>query len=180
MRSTEPEKMPIFTSKAFDSLRLTDYMFLTLRPADIILSLVAESDFSLVSSRLLSSPLLQIRWEKNITLGEPPGFLHSWWWWVSLLVYEEKLVLSCLILIQQNYPFHFLCKQFLQYMSQAASPPLLPHSYALIDRALVSNPALHNLLPSYAQTVASFELSWSEGSCKSHNKNLNILNSYFM
>ena len=22
----------------------------------------------------------QIRWEKNITLGEPPGFLHSWWW----------------------------------------------------------------------------------------------------
>lgn len=27
----------------------------------------------------LPSPL-QIRWEKNITLGEPPGFLHSWWW----------------------------------------------------------------------------------------------------
>ena len=23
--------------------------------------------------------LFQIRWEKNITLGEPPGFLHSWW-----------------------------------------------------------------------------------------------------
>ncbi|XP_076353374.1 single-stranded DNA-binding protein 3-like isoform X34 [Tachypleus tridentatus] len=23
--------------------------------------------------------LLFIRWEKNITLGEPPGFLHSWW-----------------------------------------------------------------------------------------------------
>ncbi|KYQ51048.1 Single-stranded DNA-binding protein 3, partial [Trachymyrmex zeteki] len=22
---------------------------------------------------------LLIRWEKNITLGEPPGFLHSWW-----------------------------------------------------------------------------------------------------
>ncbi|XP_060594495.1 single-stranded DNA-binding protein 3-like isoform X4 [Ruditapes philippinarum] len=21
----------------------------------------------------------KIRWEKNITLGEPPGFLHSWW-----------------------------------------------------------------------------------------------------
>lgn len=28
----------------------------------------------------LSPPFLQIRWEKNITLGEPPGFLHSWWW----------------------------------------------------------------------------------------------------
>ncbi|KAK2087739.1 hypothetical protein P7K49_033646 [Saguinus oedipus] len=26
---------------------------------------------------------LQIRWEKNITLGEPPGFLHSWWWCVQ-------------------------------------------------------------------------------------------------
>lgn len=25
-------------------------------------------------------PSVQIRWEKNITLGEPPGFLHSWWW----------------------------------------------------------------------------------------------------
>ncbi|MFT7798779.1 hypothetical protein Z043-111005 [Arapaima gigas] len=22
---------------------------------------------------------MSIRWEKNITLGEPPGFLHSWW-----------------------------------------------------------------------------------------------------
>ena len=29
----------------------------------------------------LPSPV-QIRWEKNITLGEPPGFLHSWWWYV--------------------------------------------------------------------------------------------------
>ncbi|TRY62359.1 hypothetical protein DNTS_025885 [Danionella cerebrum] len=29
--------------------------------------------------------LMQIRWEKNITLGEPPGFLHSWWWYVSIL-----------------------------------------------------------------------------------------------
>lgn len=67
-------KLPIFTSEAIDSLRLTDYMFLTPGPADIILSLVAVSDFS------LSSTLLQIRWEKNITLGEPPGFLHSWWW----------------------------------------------------------------------------------------------------
>lgn len=82
-------------------------MFLTLRPADIILSVVAESDLSpfltslflsfsffstLLSFRpltysLLSPLLLQIRWEKNITLGEPPGFLHSWWWWVSLLLY---------------------------------------------------------------------------------------------
>ncbi|XP_065199798.1 single-stranded DNA-binding protein 3-like isoform X1 [Planococcus citri] len=23
--------------------------------------------------------LTEIRWEKNISLGEPPGFLHSWW-----------------------------------------------------------------------------------------------------
>ncbi|XP_055474695.1 single-stranded DNA-binding protein 4 isoform X4 [Psammomys obesus] len=28
---------------------------------------------------LSSLPPPQIRWEKNITLGEPPGFLHSWW-----------------------------------------------------------------------------------------------------
>jgi len=31
---------------------------------------------------LFLSVSVQIRWEKNITLGEPPGFLHSWWWWV--------------------------------------------------------------------------------------------------
>ena len=31
---------------------------------------------------------LQIRWEKNITLGEPPGFLHSWWWLV--FVYAHR------------------------------------------------------------------------------------------
>lgn len=31
--------------------------------------------------------LSEIRWEKNITLGEPPGFLHSWWWWVILSLY---------------------------------------------------------------------------------------------
>nr|CAH7742386.1 unnamed protein product [Callosobruchus chinensis] len=29
--------------------------------------------------------LSEIRWEKNITLGEPPGFLHSWWWYVDTL-----------------------------------------------------------------------------------------------
>jgi len=23
--------------------------------------------------------LNEIRWDKNISLGEPPGFLHSWW-----------------------------------------------------------------------------------------------------
>uniref|UniRef100_A0A2K6G2U0 Single stranded DNA binding protein 2 n=1 Tax=Propithecus coquereli TaxID=379532 RepID=A0A2K6G2U0_PROCO len=27
--------------------------------------------------------LSEIRWEKNITLGEPPGFLHSWWPFMS-------------------------------------------------------------------------------------------------
>ncbi len=48
-------KMPIFTLEAIDSLRLTDYMFLTPGPADIIRSLVAESDFSL-SSPLFSFP----------------------------------------------------------------------------------------------------------------------------
>ncbi|GFT30397.1 single-stranded DNA-binding protein 3 [Trichonephila clavipes] len=29
--------------------------------------------------------LSEIRWEKNITLGEPPGFLHSWWCSMSKL-----------------------------------------------------------------------------------------------
>ena len=31
------------------------------------------------ASKHLCPQSLQIRWEKNITLGEPPGFLHSWW-----------------------------------------------------------------------------------------------------
>lgn len=89
MEIDRARKMPIFTSEATDSLRQTDYMFLTSGPADIILSLVAATDFSsLPSSSFVSfsfpslafSFLFQIRWEKNITLGEPPGFLHSWWW----------------------------------------------------------------------------------------------------
>lgn len=32
----------------------------------------------------------QIRWEKNITLGEPPGFLHSWWWYVYVEVLSSS------------------------------------------------------------------------------------------
>ncbi|XP_071799159.1 single-stranded DNA-binding protein 3-like isoform X4 [Asterias amurensis] len=31
------------------------------------------------SAQTFLSEASQIRWEKNITLGEPPGFLHSWW-----------------------------------------------------------------------------------------------------
>lgn len=50
------------------------------------------------------SPSNQIRWEKNITLGEPPGFLHSWWWWVFFCdislhhwaLYLKKIYFPCL------------------------------------------------------------------------------------
>ncbi|XP_035793419.1 single-stranded DNA-binding protein 3 isoform X6 [Anopheles aquasalis] len=31
------------------------------------------------ASKAAQTFLSEIRWEKNITLGEPPGFLHSWW-----------------------------------------------------------------------------------------------------
>ncbi|ELT90041.1 hypothetical protein CAPTEDRAFT_126314 [Capitella teleta] len=31
------------------------------------------------ASKSAQTFLSEIRWEKNITLGEPPGFLHSWW-----------------------------------------------------------------------------------------------------
>ena len=37
---------------------------------------------------------LQIRWEKNITLGEPPGFLHSWWWWVLVIPIVVLIVVT--------------------------------------------------------------------------------------
>lgn len=52
MRWHRTREMPFFTSEALDTLRRTDYTFLTPGPADIILSLVAESDFC----ALLSSP----------------------------------------------------------------------------------------------------------------------------
>lgn len=39
---------------------------------------------SVFSSHAPPLPSSQIRWEKNITLGEPPGFLHSWWWYVCI------------------------------------------------------------------------------------------------
>ncbi|BET01473.1 LisH [Nesidiocoris tenuis] len=31
------------------------------------------------AQRAAQTFLSEIRWERNITLGEPPGFLHSWW-----------------------------------------------------------------------------------------------------
>lgn len=57
MELDKARKMPIFTSEAIDGLRLTDYMFLTPGPADIIRSLVAASDFP------LSSPLSSFRFD---------------------------------------------------------------------------------------------------------------------
>ncbi|RXM96329.1 Single-stranded DNA-binding protein 2 [Acipenser ruthenus] len=38
--------------------------------------------------------LSEIRWEKNITLGEPPGFLHSWWCPARLPVFNPDPVSS--------------------------------------------------------------------------------------
>lgn len=147
-------KLPIFTSEAIDSLRLTDYMFLTPGPADIILSLVAVSDFS------LSSTLLQIRWEKNITLGEPPGFLHSWWWWVSqkasFVLFLTQSVWSCFL------SAFWRVNRFYRTCLKLRTLLLLPaHTHTLTDMALVSIPSLHNSSPSSAQTVASFERSWT-------------------
>ena len=37
--------------------------------------------------------LNEIRWEKNITLGEPPGFLHSWWWWVNCAGNDQLILI---------------------------------------------------------------------------------------
>ncbi|XP_033738581.1 single-stranded DNA-binding protein 3-like isoform X1 [Pecten maximus] len=40
----------------------------------------AQTFLSEVRSGIISKDNdMWIRWEKNITLGEPPGFLHSWW-----------------------------------------------------------------------------------------------------
>ncbi|XP_025922897.1 single-stranded DNA-binding protein 4, partial [Apteryx rowi] len=35
--------------------------------------------------------LSEIRWEKNITLGEPPGFLHSWWCGINFFHLAARL-----------------------------------------------------------------------------------------
>lgn len=39
----------------------------------------ANSFLQEVGQLLKSFIVVQIRWDKGITVGEPPGFLHSWW-----------------------------------------------------------------------------------------------------
>uniref|UniRef100_A0A672LT51 Single-stranded DNA-binding protein 2-like n=1 Tax=Sinocyclocheilus grahami TaxID=75366 RepID=A0A672LT51_SINGR len=43
------------------------------------ISLQVDLSLNLYNSSFVLCLTWQIRWEKNITLGEPPGFLHSWW-----------------------------------------------------------------------------------------------------
>uniref|UniRef100_A0AAY4BLG0 LisH domain-containing protein n=1 Tax=Denticeps clupeoides TaxID=299321 RepID=A0AAY4BLG0_9TELE len=52
----------------------------TASSADEVLALyVYEYLLHVGAQKSAQTFLSEIRWEKNITLGEPPGFLHSWW-----------------------------------------------------------------------------------------------------
>uniref|UniRef100_A0A3Q2Y5H2 Single stranded DNA binding protein 4 n=1 Tax=Hippocampus comes TaxID=109280 RepID=A0A3Q2Y5H2_HIPCM len=48
-------------------------------PTFALRALVYEYLLHVGAQKSAQTFLSEIRWEKNITLGEPPGFLHSWW-----------------------------------------------------------------------------------------------------
>lgn len=125
MEIDRARKMPIFTSEAIDSLRLTDYMFLTPGPADIILSLVAASDFSLSSPLLSSSP--DSMGEEYYIRGAPriPPFVVVVSVTFSFFSSMKKasFVLFVFDTVSLSIVFAWLCEQFLQHMSQALYPP---------------------------------------------------------
>lgn len=120
-------KCPFFASEAFDTLRRTDYTFLTPGPADIILSLVAESDFC----ALLSSPADSVG-EKYYIRGAPwiPPFLvvvsvtFSIWRSAAFILYALD-VLKLPLLFFFVYSFYSTCLKLW---------PLFLLPYTLIDR----------------------------------------------
>ncbi|XP_073200491.1 single-stranded DNA-binding protein 2 isoform X3 [Lepidochelys kempii] len=61
---------------------------------------------------------IQIRWEKNITLGEPPGFLHSWWcvFWDLYCAAPER---------RETCEHSSEAKAFHDYSAAAAPSPVL-------------------------------------------------------
>ncbi|XP_040434678.1 single-stranded DNA-binding protein 2-like isoform X2 [Falco naumanni] len=62
--------------------------------------------------------LSEIRWEKNITLGEPPGFLHSWWcvFWDLYCAAPER---------RETCENSSEAKAFHEYSAAAAPSPVL-------------------------------------------------------
>ncbi|XP_065132038.1 single-stranded DNA-binding protein 3a isoform X4 [Paramisgurnus dabryanus] len=62
--------------------------------------------------------LSEIRWEKNITLGEPPGFLHSWWcvFWDLYCAAPER---------RETCDHSSEAKAFHDYSAAAAPSPVL-------------------------------------------------------
>lgn len=61
--------------------------------------------------------LSEIRWDKNITLGDPPGFLHSWWcvFWDLYSAAPER---------RENCEHSSEAKAFHDYSSATAPSPL--------------------------------------------------------
>uniref|UniRef100_A0A672LJB7 Single-stranded DNA-binding protein 3-like n=1 Tax=Sinocyclocheilus grahami TaxID=75366 RepID=A0A672LJB7_SINGR len=62
--------------------------------------------------------LSEIRWEKNITLGDPPGFLHSWWcvFWDLYCAAPER---------RETCEHSSEAKAFHDYSAAAAPSPVL-------------------------------------------------------
>uniref|UniRef100_A0A3P9ABE1 LisH domain-containing protein n=1 Tax=Esox lucius TaxID=8010 RepID=A0A3P9ABE1_ESOLU len=66
--------------------------------------------------------LSEIRWEKNITLGEPPGFLHSWWcvFWDLYCAAPDR---------RETCEHSSEAKAFHDYVSQLFQPVAGPHCF---------------------------------------------------
>uniref|UniRef100_A0A8C7UXZ4 LisH domain-containing protein n=1 Tax=Oncorhynchus mykiss TaxID=8022 RepID=A0A8C7UXZ4_ONCMY len=75
--------------------------------------------------------LSEIRWEKNITLGEPPGFLHSWWcvfWDLYCAAPERRETCEH---SSEAKAFHDYVSHHQHYITSPRPQPLLPHTGAM-------------------------------------------------
>uniref|UniRef100_A0AAY4BNZ8 LisH domain-containing protein n=1 Tax=Denticeps clupeoides TaxID=299321 RepID=A0AAY4BNZ8_9TELE len=91
----------------------------TASSADEVLALyVYEYLLHVGAQKSAQTFLSEIRWEKNITLGEPPGFLHSWWcvFWDLYCAAPER---------RETCEHSSEAKAFHDYSAAAAPSPVL-------------------------------------------------------
>ncbi|XP_054345444.1 single-stranded DNA-binding protein 2 isoform X2 [Pongo pygmaeus] len=116
----------IHTVFNFDEAKLTNYLYHEVFCVESKKSLpyprlalyVYEYLLHVGAQKSAQTFLSEIRWEKNITLGEPPGFLHSWWcvFWDLYCAAPER---------RETCEHSSEAKAFHDYSAAAAPSPVL-------------------------------------------------------
>uniref|UniRef100_A0A6Q2Y4P3 Uncharacterized protein n=1 Tax=Esox lucius TaxID=8010 RepID=A0A6Q2Y4P3_ESOLU len=103
-----------------DAIRLVVTAFLKCPPVSLsrLALYVYEYLLHVGAQKSAQTFLSEIRWEKNITLGEPPGFLHSWWcvFWDLYCAAPER---------RETCEHSSEAKAFHDYSAAAAPSPVL-------------------------------------------------------